>query len=64
MNEYRVELCFRISGVTSVNVQAKDEETAIMLAQLDHSDIITAVIDGEGRITTEVEDVVMVIENV
>jgi len=35
-----------------------------MLAQLDHSDIITAVIDGEGRITTEVEDVVMVIENV
>ena len=27
MNEYRVELCFRISGVTSVNVQAKARQT-------------------------------------
>lgn len=65
MNEYRVDVSYIARGIVSIDVQAENEEDAIRNAQIDaESAAFEELCFGNGRITSEVDDVTLIIEDV
>lgn len=65
MNEYRVKVSYNVSGVFYINVQATCENDAEQLARIDADSVVFDALHlGDFRITNDIEDIELIIEDV